>query len=66
MSAHHSDNKNVLINHVPLFASSWLALFSVLRENFNASRAVPDLDDGLVLRKGKSTEQATSDLDASD
>lgn len=39
MSAYHTDNKGVKNNALPLFASSWLALFSILRENFLATRA---------------------------
>jgi|GEM_PF-3343905 len=61
MSEYHSNNKDVKVNAAPLFASSWLALFSVLRENYNESRAVPELDESLILLKGESVEQPVSD-----
>ena len=51
MSAYHTDNKGMKNNALPLFASSWLALFSILRENFLTTRANNGVARGPALKK---------------
>lgn len=66
MSEYRTNNKDVTVNSIPinaipLFASSWLALFSVLRDNYYESRSLPNLDHGLPLAKADKTESNVND-----
>jgi len=38
MNQYDTNSEVALVDPVPLFASSWLALFSILRESFNERR----------------------------
>lgn len=38
MNHYDTNSEGALVNTAPLFASSWLALFYVLRENLNERR----------------------------
>ena len=38
MNPYETDTNGTLVNNAPLFASVWLALFYVLRKNFNERR----------------------------
>jgi hypothetical protein len=40
MNSYKTDTSGTLANNAPLFASSWMALFYVLRENFYERRAI--------------------------
>ena len=48
MNAYDTDTNAMLIDATPLFASVWLALFYILRKNFNERRLTkPDREDKL-------------------
>jgi len=53
--------KNVLVNEKPLFSSTWLALFTVLRKNYKARNVVVATPDTVNL-KTLSNEQSDIDL----
>ena len=44
MKPYESDTNGTLVNNAPLFASVWLALFYVLRKNFNHHRLAANVN----------------------
>lgn len=44
MNRYQADNKDAMANAAPLFASSWLALFQFLRENYQERYTTVELD----------------------
>lgn len=61
MSEYQTDNKAALANAAPLFASSWLALFYLLRENFNERRTPVELGTHSKLINGEMAESSKTD-----
>lgn len=61
MNEYHTDNKDAIANAAPLFASSWLALFYLLRENYNERRAPVALDEQVSLINDEITESTKAD-----
>ena len=54
--------KEVLVDEKPLFSSTWLALFTVLRKNYNG-RNVDVATPGTVNLKTLANEQSNIKLD---
>lgn len=61
MSEYQTDNKDAIVNAAPLFASSWLALFYLLRENYIERRAPADLDEQISLINAEIIESKKAD-----
>lgn len=61
MSEYHTDKKHAMTNAAPLFASSWLALFYLLRENYIERRANSDLDKQITLINDEIRESVKAD-----
>ncbi len=56
-----TDRKEVLVDEKPLFSSTWLALFTVLRKNYKQRNVVVATPDTVNL-KTLANEQSDSKL----
>jgi hypothetical protein len=45
MSSYESNSNTAMVETMPLFASSWLALFYMLRKNYTERRAINEQSD---------------------
>lgn len=53
MREHRTDNKVAMANATPLFASSWLALFYLLRANYSDRRSPDELHkQAPIIKRG--------------
>jgi hypothetical protein len=51
MNRYKTESNGAVVNPIPLFSSSWLALFYLLRKNFNERRGHSTTSEGSSQRK---------------
>ena len=61
MNRYQADNKDAMANAAPLFASSWMALFQFLRDNYQERYPTVELDMPASLIKEDIAETAQDD-----
>lgn len=61
MNRYQADNKDAMANAAPLFASSWLALFQFLRDNYQERYPAAELDMPASLINEEIAEAAQED-----
>jgi hypothetical protein len=61
MKRFETSHKEILVDEKPLFSSTWLALFTVLRKNYKARHVVVATPDTVNL-KTLSSEQSDTKL----
>jgi hypothetical protein len=61
MNEYRTNNNEAVVTVTPLFASSWMALYYVLRENFHARRTPGGLPKQVSLINDDTTDNITTD-----